>query len=256
MGRSIRECGGIWGIARIADVGSESPIISSYSFTASVEIQWTVVVSCPVLLSAFCILHSVHPVSCRLVIPPIFYSLQYRISQIHWICITHPSLSLHVCIEYGDAWQFQQFNPLFISHGCRYRWFCPSVSISKCLLWCFYFNLQLYPWPNALPSIRNAWPSWSVLLPLPSPRFLIFLSACLPACQLLRSSLPRPPSSFDFSAAFLRSSCLVFSPRFSHFSGSISISCLSVFSLPPSLPCLALFLMKSRSSLCQFSIDT
>jgi len=68
----------------------------------------------------------------------------------------------------------------------------------------------------------------------PFPHFL----ACLPACQLLRSSIPRPPISFDFSAAFLRSSCLVFSPRFSHSSGSISISCLSVFSLPPSLPCL------------------
>ena len=96
------------------------------------------------ILSAFCILHSVHPVSCRLVIPPIFYSLQYRISQIHWICITHPSLSLHVCIEYGDAWQFNNSIP-FISHGCHYLCFCLSVSISKCLLWCFYFNLQLYP---------------------------------------------------------------------------------------------------------------
>ena len=193
MGRSILECGGILGIAQISDVGSESPITSSYSFTDSVEMQWTVVVSCPVLLSAFCILHSVHPVSCRLVIPPIFYSLQYRISQIHWICITHPSLSLHVCIEYGDAWQFNNSIP-FTSHGCHYLCFCLSaclylkMSVVMFLLQPTTLSLTKCPslYQKCLAELVSASPS-----PLSSfPHFLVCLPPCMPVAAFLPSPSP------------------------------------------------------------------
>ena len=120
------------------------------------------------------------------------------------------------------------------------------LSLSLFLSICLYLKMSvvlflLQPTTLSLTKCPSLYQKCLVELvsasPSPLSSFPHFL-ACLPACQLLRSSIPRPPISFDFSAAFLRSSCLVFSPRFSHSSGSISISCLSVFSLPPSLPCL------------------